>query len=74
MNVWIKDVLARAKAGDAKAMEDILLRFDRLIFKVSMDHGVVDEEIAQEVREEFVRKVRRRTEKTESHTKEKPAP
>ncbi|WP_181363139.1 helix-turn-helix domain-containing protein [Sulfoacidibacillus thermotolerans] len=70
----IKDVLARAKAGDAKAMEDILLRFDRLIRKVSMDHGVVDEEIAQEVREEFMRKVRRRIEKTESHAKEKPAP
>ncbi|PWI56743.1 hypothetical protein BM613_12270 [Sulfoacidibacillus thermotolerans] len=74
MNVRIKDVLARAKAGDAKAMEDILLRFDRLIRKVSMDHGVVDEEIAQEVREEFMRKVRRRIEKTESHAKEKPAP
>lgn len=74
MNVRIKDVLARAKAGDAKAMEDILLRFDRLIRKVSMDHGVVDEEIAQEVREELVRKVRRRIEKTEPHAKKKPAP
>lgn len=52
MNVRIKDVFTRSKAGDAKAMEDILLRFDRLIRKVSMDHGVVDEEIAQEVRAE----------------------
>ncbi|MCI0184403.1 hypothetical protein MM817_02700 [Acidibacillus sp. S0AB] len=34
MNVRIKDVFTRAKAGDAKVMENILLRFDRLIRKV----------------------------------------
>lgn len=74
MNVLIKNLLARAKAGDAEAMEEILLRFDRLICKVLIDHGVVDEDLAQEVREEFMRKVRRRTEKIASHAEKKPAP
>ncbi|PWI50269.1 helix-turn-helix domain-containing protein [Sulfoacidibacillus thermotolerans] len=57
MSETLVELFERAKADDKVAFGEIILRFEPLIRSVSRVNGVLNEDVAQEVREEFLQKI-----------------
>ncbi len=51
IEVW--QLLLRAQNGDQEALSEILQRFEPLILSEAKINGIVDEDVAQEIRETF---------------------